>query len=487
MNVLHRIPARCVPGRCFLVLVMALCVSAMSQPRLWSQSAWSKPVILYQTDGIASYPQALADTAGDVHLLFAYHENKTSDMSAPSALMYMRLHQGTWSDPVDVLVSPDSPWANFPAITLDPSGMLHVIWQSGTGLSYHSRAHVTAAGSARGWTQPQLVVREIGLGGDIEATAAGALHIVYAAKSGEIYYYQSADGGASWRDPVQISNALASNSAAHLPRIAASTGGQLHVVWVQNQLPDGTPSIGVFYSTSQDNGLTWTAPYQVDGANHSYIDVATYGTSAVHLSWNASVAIGDRLHQWSSDGGATWSGARLITDRIRGGLTGHSVMSFDSLGRLHLVTSVSGQTGKTEDVYHLMWDNGRWTAPELLSIGTVGAKSVELPAATISSGNQLHVFYEDDSERIWYTNELIDAPALPSIPVTPYEAPARPPASTQKPLPTSTPTLTPSPVIQEIETDPSPGSRAVWLTALLPALTLVVGTVAWRLMRKGRR
>ncbi len=365
---------------------------------------WSDPVILYQTTGTAIYPRLVADSQGDVHLFFVYR-------GSTEALMYTRLHGGSWSPPLGVLVSPDGGQVNLPAVTVDTQGFLHVVWRGGSlSQIYYSRAHVSQADSAQGWTKPVGLSSGSGFNSDILAGSDGKLHFVYARVGGDVYYRQSIDGGHKWTSGIAVSKAERSNAATDYPRIAVDQRGSLHVVWTQFP-PSSWPPAGGFYSRSLDGGQSWAEPLQIAAEKYGLINVVTIGTDAVHLVWNATVDIGDRMHQWSSDGGDTWTPPQKITDKIKGGFTGFSVLAIDGNNVLHLVTSVNGQEGKTEDVYYLVWNGEAWSDPVLLSTGTVGEKSVELPWMVVSNGDRLHVVYEDDFERIWYTSRMTNADA----------------------------------------------------------------------------
>src|SRR5712692_1228076 len=161
-----------------------------------AETAWSPPIVVYQTPGVATGPALVADSQGDVHLVFVYRESNDPKAGKPNAIMYVRWHEGSWSRPVDVLVSPSGGTDNFPAIALDKQGYLHVVWEGGAaGQVYYSRAHVSLASSARNWSPPRILSKEGSLRSSIEATPDGLLHFVYASSQGNVFYRQSKDGG----------------------------------------------------------------------------------------------------------------------------------------------------------------------------------------------------------------------------------------------------------------------------------------------------
>ncbi len=373
--------------------------------------------MVFSTSGLAARPVLTADVQGDVHLFFAF--GGTSRQPA-RVLMYARLHGASWSDPVEVLATPKGGALNFPAATSDGRGLLHVLWQGGPlNRIYYSCAAVAEAASPNRWSTPRPLSEggafNGGLRSDIVTGLDDGLHVLYASLGGNVYYRRSTDAGDRWTRPVRVSNA-GTAEATDYPRVTADESGRLHATWTQFRLPDGWPPTGGFYGQSVDGGQTWSPPLQVAGENYGTVNVAAVGADRVHLVWNAAVRIGHRLHQWSSDGGRSWSAVQRITREPKGGFTGYPAMAIDAAGTLHLATALDGPAGKHGEVYYLMWRGNDWNEQLLISQGAVGKTAVDSPSMTVSGGNHLHVVYADDSERIWYTSRLTDAPSVPPRP-----------------------------------------------------------------------
>jgi hypothetical protein len=413
---------------CFtIILILTVVLSS----RAYADEPWTTPSIVFETaDNLAS-PRLIADTAGDVHLIFIYRKPIAFGGDAPTSdvIRYARLHNNSWSRPVDILSSPDNTSIRYLAIALDPHGYLHVVWTGGRfNMIFHSRAHLSQASSGRGWSVPQILSEAQNLGVDILASQDGMLHLAYAQGGADVYYRQSQDGGKSWTNQVRVSRVELA-TAADYPRLAIDDIGRIHAVWTQYHLPDGWPPSGAYYSRSLDQGSTWSSPWRVAGENYGMINVVA-GFGKVVLAWNAIVSIGDRMYQWSDDSGQTFSPAERITNKIRGGFTGFPVLDFDSAGTLHLVTSVDVQTGTVSAIYHLSWNGKNWTEPVLISRDAVGKKSVEYPWLGASVGNQLNVVYEDDFQRVWHTSRLTDARIIASKPIPTWvAAPAKTPSN----------------------------------------------------------
>jgi hypothetical protein len=353
---------------------------------------------------------------GDVHLFFVYRAPGGTAGQPPRALMYARLHGSRWSEPVEILATPKGGSLNFPAATSDGRGLLHVLWQ-GTPLNRisYSCAAVAEAASPNRWSTPRPLSEgeafKGGLRSDIVTAPDDSLHVLYASQGGNVYYRRSTDAGNRWSDPVRVSEVGASE-ASDYPRMAVDESGRLHATWTQFRLPNGWPPTGAFYSQSVDAGQTWSSPLQVAGENYGTVNVVSVGADRVHLVWNAVVSIGDRLHQWSSDGGNSWSVVRRITREPKGGFTGYPAMAVDAAGTLHLATGLDGAVGKPGGIYYLAWRGRCWTDPSLISNAAVGKTVVDSPSMAVSGGNHLHVVYVDDSQRIWYTSRITAAPSV---------------------------------------------------------------------------
>jgi hypothetical protein len=393
--------------------------------------------------------------------------------------MYARLHEGHWSAPTELLASPAG-GVTTPAVALDTQGFLHLIWKNEGDVSLaYSRAHVSQAGIAGGrfWATPENLSNGVlapgGFGSPFAiATEPGDLvHLVYATMEGGLYYKHSVDGGQSWSSPTAITESGSSKTSPDLPRLLVGDQGELNVTWTELQLPDGWPPTGTYASRSDDHGQTWAAPVRITGDGYALVNMAQTGPKTLHRVWDGLAAIGERRHQWSGDDGLTWTQPASITPTLSGGLTGYPALGVDSAGGLHLATAVEG------GIYYLAWDGTRWSQPVRISQGAIGKRSIEQPVITLSEGNRLHVVWEDDFERIWYTTRVVDAPTLPigAIPPAPTKGQIPP-----QPIDSAAPPSTMPRVIPEIgagDFSTSAEPAVPLLAGIIPSL-IVIGAIA---------
>lgn len=398
--------------------VVILILAQMLTLHASAQEPWTKPTVVVETAQSLADPILIADSTGDLHL-FLRHRRPLGVGESPTSdtIQYSRLHQGSWSRPVDILSAPDRTSIFYLAVSLDERGYFHVTWTGGRfNTLFYSRAHLSQAGTSRGWSTPKIVSEGQNLGSDIRAAHDGSLHLIYAARGADVFYRQSQDGGKNWTVPIRLSLAQEARVGTDYPRIEVDEMGRIHAVWTEYRLPDGWPPTGAYYARSLDGGKTWSPPRQMAGENYGMINIAV-GFDKVVLAWNSIVTLSERVYRWSADGGETYSPPEKIISKLRGGFTGFPAMAFDSSGVLHLITSEDGQKSSLQEIYHLMWNGKNWTEPAFISEGTFGDDALAQPWISISNGNQLNVSYQGDYKRVWYTSQLTGAPALAPKPI----------------------------------------------------------------------
>jgi hypothetical protein len=142
-----------------------------------------------------------------------------------------------------------------------------------------------------------------------------------------VAFVKSTDGGSSWTDPRIIANEQTvgvpnTRTGDIIPEPAIDpANGQLYVVW-QDARFNGFNHDEVAISTSTDGGTTWSAPARVNEptgqpAFTPMVTVNSAGTVGVtyyqFLSQSATSLPTDVVEQTSSDHGATFGAASLIT------------------------------------------------------------------------------------------------------------------------------------------------------------------------------
>jgi hypothetical protein len=272
-----------------------------------------------------------------------------------------------WSDPATIVRTVSSPGVSIndkESVTADPAkpGTAYVVWDRGqfpsdsaslTGLQ-HSFAFrgtpyfsKTTDGGKTWSAQRAMSSQNIGsIGNQIVVEPDGTLIDVfhYGKGSGRdqpnaslIGVMRSRDGGAHWTPPIVVSNnpvvtdvdpnngvplRTGADIGGGIPDIAVDPGtGKLYVVWEDSRF-SGTHN-DIAMSTSTDEGKTWSAPAKVNQtpkpvlAFTPNVNVLPNGTVAVAYydirndPGLASSLLTDYFIADSSDGGSTWSEARI--------------------------------------------------------------------------------------------------------------------------------------------------------------------------------
>ena len=448
--------------------------------------AWSEPIRLSNPEFQAWAPAIVSDMAGNVHVMWSQTMTENPPPAEGDTLFYARWDGQQWSEPRDVLVSPEG-GAEFPDLAVTPDGTLHAVWGTGgTGSKLmYARAPACCANDARNWSQPISLGMPVNLTTALVADERGRLHAAFASlETGNIVYRRSDDGGITWPVWVDIPGGMHQNDEFTVyPRLAVDGRGRVHAAWTVRPWPGRL----VMYARSDDGGDTWNEPQMIDSADRAdyaagygpyLIDVETYGEDEVHLIWDGAPTV-ERNHIWSSDGGNTWSGPDLLFPEITGvGRSGWNDMVMDSASTLHAV-SIGGPL-------HASWSETAWS--HSTDIAQQQYEGVgEWMRIALSLGNQLHVVWNDKNNQpfsVWYVSgEIVEAPAIAAQPL---------PTAMTTPTLVAAPTVAASPVTELVTptvgvqpdldnnglpdntTLPNPGEAL--LIGLIPAL-LIVGIV----------
>jgi len=225
-----------------------------------------------------------------------------------------------------------------PAIAVDPSGHLHVVWQDLTPGNY------------------------------------------------EIYYTRSADGGATWTDSRRLSW---TSGTSYNPSLAVDPSGNLYVAWM-----DTAPgNWEVYFKKSTDGGTTWTPSSRLTWTfgNSEWVAIAADSPGNIHLAWQHNVGSNDEIHyRKSTDGGAAWTTSRRLT--WTSGYSNMPAMAIDSSGHLHVVWW-DDTPGNWEIYYKKSTDSGAtWSTSQRL---TWNLSISQNPVIAVDSLGRLLVVWHD--------------------------------------------------------------------------------------------
>jgi hypothetical protein len=323
---------------------------------------------------------------------------------------------------MDVMVWPDA--GRLTSTVIDQDGLLHA-FSATDCVSYLSAQHDQAM-SARAWGN-RSCLDQTGLANPTVVRAEdGTIYVLYASLGNHsLRLIHSKDSGATWSSYVTA----AEDPENFLldPMMAIDSVGRLHVVWSVGSAPDAYPPIGVYYSQSDNNGVSWKAPVQLGGIDEGQPAIAVHNDE-VHILWNGDVAKKGRYYRNSRDAGETWGNVEILSPPAsqggNGGLQRPPAIIVDNLGNVHALLH------EQESLYYTAKIDQSWTAKQPLYIpGMLRAAEVFAVRLAITGGNQLHAIYllasfnqlntEDRSNLIWtlfHQSREIDAVSMSPTP-----------------------------------------------------------------------
>lgn len=476
-------------GAAILLAVIGMLSGGTSSAAQFT-SGWTAPVDISEGDaeGVDLYPVLLCDSYQNLHVLWgkSYQDG--------SAIYYRSDAGGIWSEPIAVLAVPDPFAVELSAAISEPDQVLHLIWQTSYtgGKLYYSQAPLFDSGNARAWSSPQILLSTQDVAA-IEVDAEGVISIWYGTsdenyRTTQVLYMESRDGGAVWSDPIPVYSTTTSTASMVLaidPLI--DEAGRMHLaVYIRSQ------SYGVYsellYFRSDDGGQTWqqevVAGPDTTSPGVAVLELFASDRDTIHRTWHGP----QRMHQWSVDGGASWSRPVEIMN-LGYGFGGPNALAVDSAGVLHVVTAAAG------GVYSAAFEGTKWTAPERIETRSMDPHD---QAIAVCQGNRLHVAYDDrfgEDTTVWYSSREINAPHRQQRPI-PRPDP-QPTAAVISEIAVST-EHTPTDAMpggdggDTIAWQPSPVSSAgnPYTLLLLPvgsALLVIAGAFAFHMIRQSRK
>jgi len=337
-----------------------------------------------------------ADSQGQPHVFWS--SGNEGEPSIPSdTLFYSRREaQGRWIKPILIHQSPnkfiDHISANFDPVTNN----LLLVWRDGLkGDIYFSSAPSNQAFMTSSWSVPVLLSNSNYAADSpgllIEPT--GKLIVIYCVPLNEergIYITTSNDGGLTWTQPAKILNAKTLGfEAVNNPQLVVLDETTYHLVWVNYQIAANRlfPT-GLYYSRSIDGGQNWTEPDRISDAAVIWSRIYHSPNGVIHRFWQENSGSQSQIwHEYSSSKGDSWVRANMPS--LLGEKIGVPSIAIDASGRIHLVQLLRGNDNNVS-LQHLIWENN-WIAGEAKEIEFDLNSSSSSPVGIFSPNGFLEV------------------------------------------------------------------------------------------------
>ena len=197
-------------------------------------AGWTTGRRLTWSGGLSGYPALAVDSSGDLHVVW------DNDATGKDEIYYKKsTDEGvTWT--ATKRITWTSGESYYSAIAPGASQNIHVVWNDNTPGNYEIY-HKKSTNRGDTWTATKRITWTSGTSWlpAIALDPSGDLHVVwqdFTPGKAEIYYKKSTDGGDTWSTTQRITW---TSDDSYRPAIAVDSSGNLHVVW-QDETPGNT-------------------------------------------------------------------------------------------------------------------------------------------------------------------------------------------------------------------------------------------------------
>jgi hypothetical protein len=209
---------------------------------------WTDPVNISDNDGYSNMQSMARNAEG---YLFAVWEDHSSDIDG--VYFSRSLDSGaTWTTPS--LLSPESAYPHSPDIAVDGEGKISVCWRDSSP-TFRGVSFTRSENNGETWIPVKILAHSFALSPRVAAYSSGRVAVIFDSRD-IIKVVYSLDGGETWNGPVNITDGTFS---VYNPRVIGDDLGNLNLVW--NGHPENKSD--VFYSRSIDHGASWSQPVNV--------------------------------------------------------------------------------------------------------------------------------------------------------------------------------------------------------------------------------
>ena len=233
----------------FGLLLLVIGILFLGVPKITAQTSqdWSNLINL-SNSGVATSPILTIDSSGVAHVIW---------IDALEGYIYSQSSDGiNWTSPKSVkfpFTKKDSP----PTFVADSDGLIQVFWSNDEDVLYHSQVQSNSFDNPSTWVTKRI--SESVSGYDVVSDNNGTMHLAYIRNISSdinpagIYYIHSTNSGFSWTEAINLyeSDYFRSTTTADAHIRIVSDQEKVYVVW------DNRPQKRIYLATSSDSGLNW--------------------------------------------------------------------------------------------------------------------------------------------------------------------------------------------------------------------------------------
>jgi hypothetical protein len=329
---------------------------------------------LSNSPGEAFAPSLAVFKNGTARAYVTYQDNSTK---ITQAYLIRSKKKVKFRQPLNI--TPHDGAAFSPRVALDSSEGVNIVW--GDAKDPQGKiAFVRSTDQGASFTSIVDVSRSSGFAIEPEIAVGpdDAINVVWedtAPGHSVIMYSRSTDAGATFSEPLQVSNG---SGPAVEAAVAVDSQGRVSVVWVDES--DGNPD--AFYARSTDQGLTFSEPMDVSGFREGNIhkpSVTTFEDTVYVAYQNGDLFGEDNIRNRqvfltkSGDAGVSFEDSEKVSDANNNVGRAHSAsMVVDSRGVLHIVWIDASVIGNDEGLlFYSRTTNGHTFSPERMILAII--------------------------------------------------------------------------------------------------------------------